>query len=105
MKVVLKKATVEAFLTAAKERSEFINRHRGKTVLECTLDNGTFPMEYDELCQKEVEKALDLYADSGEKIAHFTFISLASACFDVLGLDVEETFAKMLQLLGIEVTE
>lgn len=99
--VSVKRATVEAFLTAAKERSEFVNRHQGKKALE----SEPFRSTYDDLCQKEEEKALDLYAESKEKIAHFTFMSLASSCFDVLGLDVEETYTNMLQLLGIEVTE
>ncbi len=101
MQVTLKKTSVEAFLTAAKERNEFVNSYYGKDTLESEI----FKRDFDDHCQKEEEKALDLYAESGEKISHFTFMSLASACFEVLGLDVEETYKKMLQLLGVEVTE
>lgn len=101
--VSVKRATVEAFLTAAKERSEFVNRHHGTKA----LDAEPFRSTYDNLCQKEEEKALDLYLESGEKISHFTFMNLAEACYDVLGpvVEIEEKYCKMLQLLGIEVTE
>ena len=103
MKVTLKKATVEAFLTASKERNDFVNRHYGKNTLESEI----FKREFDDHCQKEEEKALDLYAESGENVSHFTFMGLASACYDVLGpvVEVGEKFYKILQLLGIEVTE
>ena len=76
----LKKATVKAYLTVAEERSEFVNRHHGTNALELE----PFRSTYDGLCQKEEEKALDLYAESGENISHFTFMSLASVCYDVL---------------------
>lgn len=103
MKVALKKATIKAYLTAAEERSEFVNRHHGTNALE----SEPFRTTYDDLCQKEEEKALDLYAESGENISHFTFMNLASACYDVLGpvVEVVEKYCKILQLLGIEVTE
>ena len=103
MKVVLNKATVNAYLTAAEERSEFVNRHHGTHALELEA----FKSAYDDLCQKEEEKALDLYAESGENISHFTFMALASVCYDVLGpvIEVVEKYCKILQLLGIEVTE
>ena len=103
MKVVLNKATVSAYLTAAEERSEFVNRHHGKNALK----SEPFKSTYDDLSQKEEEKALDLYAESGENISHFTFMSLANVCYDVLGpvVEVVEKYCKILQLLGIEVTE
>ena len=103
MKVALKKATVKAYLTAAEERSEFVNRHHGTNALELE----PFRSTYDGLCQKEEEKALDLYAESGENISHFTFMSLASVCYDVLVpvVEIVEKYCKILQLLGIEVTE
>ena len=103
MKVALKKATVKAYLTAAEERSEFVNRHHGTNALELE----PFRSTYDGLCQKEEEKALDLYAESGENISHFTFMSLASVCYDVLGpvVEIVEKYCKILQLLGIKVTE
>lgn len=103
MKVALKKATIEAFLTAVEEQSEFVNRHHGTNALE----SEEFRSTYDDLCQKEEEKALDLYAESGENISHFTFMHLASVCYDVLGpvVEVKEKYCKILQLLGIEVTE
>ncbi len=103
MKVTLKKVTVEAFLTAAKERNAFVNRYYGKNTLESEI----FKRDFDDYCQKEEEKALDLYTESGEQISHITFMALASACYDVLGpvVEVEEKYYKMLQLLGIEVME
>ena len=99
----LKKATVKAYLTVAEERSEFVNRHHGTNALE----SEPFRSTYDDLCQKEEEKALDLYAESGENISHFTFMSLASVCYDVLGpvVEIVEKYYKILQLLGIGVTE
>lgn len=103
IKLTLKKASVEAFLTAAEERNEFVSRRHGTNELE----SETFRSTYDDLCRKEEEKALDLYAESGENISHFTFMYLASACYDVLGpvVEVGEKYCKILQLLGIEVTE
>lgn len=99
----LKKATVKAYLTAAEERSEFVNRHHGMNALE----SEPFRSTYDDLCKKEEEKALDLYAESGENISHFTFMSLASVCYDVLGpvVEIVEKYCEILQLLEIEVTE
>ena len=103
MKVALKNATVKAYLTVAEERSEFVSRHHGTNALE----SEPFRRMYNDLCQKEQEKALDLYAESKENISHFTFMSLANVCFDVLGpvVEVVEKYCKILQLLGIEVTE
>lgn len=103
IKVTLKKATVEAYLTAVEERSEFINRHHGTNVLK----SKQFRKTLDNLCQKEEEKALALYAESEENIAHFTFMQLASACYDMLGpvVEIVEKYCEILQLLGIEVTE
>lgn len=101
IKLTLKKASVDAFLTAVEERNEFVSRRF----------SGTYPLRrarfFDSLCRKEEEKALDLYAESGENISHFTFMYLASACYDVLGpvVEVEEKYCKLLQLLDIEVTE
>ncbi len=103
--VSVKRATVEAFLTAAKEFSEFEESH--PDVIENAIKSEVFERTLDDLYQKEEEKALDLYAESGENISHFTFMSLASACYDALGpvVEIGEKYCKILQLLGIEVTE
>lgn len=103
MKVTLKKATIKAYLTAAEERSEFVNRHHGTNALE----SEPFRSTYDDLCQKEEEKALDLYAESEKNVSHFIFMNLASVCYDVLGpvVEIVEKYCKILQLLGVEVTE
>lgn len=103
--VSVKRATVEALLTAAKEFNEFEERH--PDVIENVLKSETFENTLNDLYQNKEEKALDLYLESGEKISHFTFMNLAEACYDVLGpvVEIEEKYCKMLQLLGIEVTE
>lgn len=102
-KVTLKRATVEAYLTAAEERIQFFNHHhetKGHILKQ-------FRSTYEALCDKEEEKALDLYAESEENISHFTFRRLGSVCYDVLGpvVEVVEKYCQILQLLGIEVTE
>lgn len=100
-KVTLKKATVKEFLAAANAHSEFIEKYK------VAPKPKTWAEEYDGVCYTEEEKAFKLCDESGNQIAHFTFINLASACYDVLGsvVEVEEKYCKILQLLGIEVTE
>ncbi len=101
----VKHATVEALLIAAKELNEFMENH--PDLINSAVKSEAFERTFDELYQKEEEKALDLYAESGENISHFTFMHLASVCYDVLGpvVEVKEKYCKILQLRGIEVTE
>lgn len=101
MKITLKKATVQEFLAAVRAHSEFVLKY------QTAPKPKTWAEEYDAVCYAEEEKAFNLCEESGDQIAHFTFINLASACYDVLGpvVEVEEKYCKMLQLLGIEVTE
>lgn len=100
-RVTLKMATVKEFLTAVFEHSEFIEKYKSARRPK------TWAEEYDEVCHTEEEKAFRLSDESEYQISHFTFMNLASACYDVLGpvVEVEEKYCKMLQLLGIEVTE
>lgn len=102
MKVTLKRATVEAFLTASKEYYSFTKN----TFVKQNADKSYF-FELSEQLHKFDEprkiKAQELSKQSGETIPGFTFISLASACFDVLGQNSNETFYKMLKVLNIEV--